>query len=232
MTTEAIEEIEREGWGTRPAIVIGREGWGTGIVGIVAGRLVDRYSRPVVVVGFEAGVGRGSVRGPRGARLFDAIGLSSALLDRFGGHQAAAGLEIQVQKLAAFRQAFEEAVVSLGDAVPVDPLSEAVWLAPLDEPLEVVKDIERLEPCGQGNPAPRLLVSGRASGVRELKGGHLRLDLVLEGGQRLGCFGIAMATRAAELSGESGAVTVLGELRRDTYRGGDAVELFLDRLLP
>lgn len=229
MTTEAIEEIEREGWASRPAIVIGREGWGSGIVGIVAGRLVDRYRCPVVVIGFEAGFGRGSVRGPKGARLFDAIAKVASLLNRFGGHQAAAGLEVQRERLPALRAGFEDAVRSLGENVPVDPLGDAVWLATADEPLSVVLDIERLEPCGQGNPAPRLVVSGRVAAARELKGGHLRLDLVLEGGRRVGCFGVAMGARAADLSGD---VTVLGELRRDTYRGGDAVEIFLDRVLP
>jgi single-stranded-DNA-specific exonuclease len=228
MTVEAVEEIERERWGERSAIVIGREGWSAGIVGIVAGRLADRFALPVIVIGFEGGVGRGSVRGPKGVRLFDALSQVAALLDRFGGHQAAAGLEVRAERLSDLRDAFESAVRSLGEGARVDPLGEAVWLSADDEPPRVVLDIERLEPCGQGNPAPRLVVEGRVSAARELKGGHLRLDLVLEGGRRIGCFGVAMGPRAADLSG---VVTVLGELRRDTYRGGDAVEIFLDRVL-
>jgi single-stranded-DNA-specific exonuclease len=228
MAAEAIDEIEREGWAGRPAIVVGREGWSSGIVGIVAGRLVDRYARPVVVIGFEGGVGRGSVRGPKGARLFDAVSRTAPLLDRFGGHQAAAGLEIRAERLPELREAFESAVESLGESPSSDLLGNVVWLCVDDDLSSVVLDIERLEPCGQGNPAPRLAVEGRVSSARELRGGHLRLDLVLEGGRRIGCFGVGMGARAAELTGP---VTVVGELRRDTYRGGDAVEIFLDRVL-
>ena len=58
LIAEAVEEIESFGYADRPAIVVGREGWNHGIVGIVAGRLAERYSRPVIVVGFENGRGR------------------------------------------------------------------------------------------------------------------------------------------------------------------------------
>ncbi|HTV22997.1 MAG TPA: DHH family phosphoesterase, partial [Polyangiaceae bacterium] len=94
MFVEACAEIERQGYEREAAIVVGRAGWNPGIVGIVAGRLVDRFQRPVVVIGFDAGVGRGSVRGPVGARLHDALSDASDVLVRFGGHQAAAGLEV------------------------------------------------------------------------------------------------------------------------------------------
>ena len=64
MLEEALAEVEREGYRERPALVIGREGWNHGIVGIVAGRLASSLQKPVVVIGFEQGIGRGSVRGP------------------------------------------------------------------------------------------------------------------------------------------------------------------------
>ncbi|HEX6767268.1 MAG TPA: DHH family phosphoesterase, partial [Polyangiaceae bacterium] len=104
MLDEALAEIRDERYDERSAIVLGREGWGTGIVGIVAGRLADRFARPVVVIGFENGHGRGSVRGPRGARLYDALELASSLLVRFGGHQAAAGLEVELSRLGELRE--------------------------------------------------------------------------------------------------------------------------------
>ncbi|HEY3236883.1 MAG TPA: DHH family phosphoesterase, partial [Polyangiaceae bacterium] len=69
MVAEAVAEIEREKYHDRPAIVIGREGWNPGLVGVAAARVADRYGRPVIVIGFEGARGRGSVRGPQGARL-------------------------------------------------------------------------------------------------------------------------------------------------------------------
>jgi single-stranded-DNA-specific exonuclease len=89
--------------------------------------------------------------------------------------------------------------------------------------------MDQLEPCGQNNPAPRFVVDARIDEAREVRGGHLKLELSLGGGFRMSGFGVGMGERAAALSG---AVTVVGELRRDTYRGGSAVEIRVDGILP
>ncbi|HVR18930.1 MAG TPA: single-stranded-DNA-specific exonuclease RecJ [Polyangiaceae bacterium] len=233
MLDEALAEIREEGYEDRGAIVLGREGWGTGIVGIVAGRLADRFARPVVVVGFENGQGRGSVRGPRGARLHDALGRTSELLVRFGGHQAAAGLELELVRLAEFREAFEAAVAvesAPRDGVPaspaIDPADGVLRLVSGDSPNRVLADLALLEPCGLGNPHPEIELEADVLVAREVTGGHLKLELDVAGA-RLGAFGVGMGARASEI----GKTTVLsGRLRRDTYRGGDAVELKITRL--
>ena len=227
MLAEAIDEVEREGYAERPAIVVGRDGWNHGIVGIVAGRLADRFERPVVVVGFEAGRGRGSVRGPSGARLHDALSSSSATLVRFGGHQAAAGVELELEQLAAFREAFEAAVLQAPAIPDAEPEPEAVWLSPGDAPARVLTELHLLEPCGAGNPLPEIVLEARLISAREVTGGHLKLELGLANGQRLGAFGIELGARAEGLSGD---VVVQGRLRRDTYRGGDAIELKLTQI--
>src|SRR5690606_30885269 len=90
MIEEARALVDAEGYAEQPAIVLGKRGWNHGIVGIVAGRLADDYGRPVAVVGFEESesggeaTGRGSIRGPDGSRLFDALSASAAHLVRFG----------------------------------------------------------------------------------------------------------------------------------------------------
>lgn len=229
MAAEAVDEIERNGYAERAAIVLGREAWNPGIVGIVAGRLADRYGKAVVVVGFENGVGRGSVRGPRGVRLFDALSACAGVLDRFGGHQAAAGLEVRANRIDALREAFEHAVAAQERVEGTRSVDDAIHLSEDDEPFRVVQDIERLEPCGQGNPAPKIIAMGEVERAGEVKGGHLRLDLVVSGRFRLGCFGVGMGALAANFPARA---AVLGDLRRDTYRGGDAVELFVERVLP
>ncbi len=221
---EAEAEIESEGWGSRPAIVVGREGWNHGIVGIVAGRLVQRYQRPVVVVGFDGGHGRGSVRGPAGSHLFDALAAVKDTLVRFGGHQAAAGLEIDIARLPELREGFELSCSQIAStsAAGENGGEPVVRLCPDDDVARVVDDLARLEPCGQSNPLPRFAVEASLVSAREVKGGHLKLDLGLAGGRRIGGFGVAMGARAAELSGR---VLVIGRLRRDTWRGGRAVEI-------
>jgi single-stranded-DNA-specific exonuclease len=228
MIVEAVSEIEDAGWHERPAIVVGRQGWSHGIVGIVAGRLASKYDKPVIAIGFEeSGHGRGSVRGPKGSRLHDALTQVGDVLTRFGGHQAAAGVELQADRLEALREAFEQVYASAPPARAEDDLSRVVWLHPDDSLPRVVADLAKLEPCGQDNPAPRIAVRAGVVAAREVKGGHLKLELELEGSRRLGGFGVSMGAKASELGG---AVVAVGQLRRDSWRGGDAVEMRVDRV--
>jgi single-stranded-DNA-specific exonuclease len=226
MLEEALAEVDREGYRDRPALVIGREGWNHGIVGIVAGRLAGELQKPVVVIGFEQGIGRGSVRGPKGSRLHDAVSACAPLLRRFGGHQAAAGLEVAFEELARLREAFEAACAAQPSALTQED-APRVLLAPGDALSKVLADLAELEPCGESNPAPALALTGRVVSAREVTGGHLKLELSLDSGERLSAFGIGMGMRAAELSG---IVAVSGKLRPDRYRGGSAIELKLDKI--
>jgi len=232
MIEEALEEIEREGWAERPAIVIGREGWNHGIVCIVAGRLADRFRRPVVAVGFSNGHGRASVRGPAGSRLFDALTAAKHVLIRFGGHQAAAGAELELSRLAELRACFETACA----AQATQPTAETktsenatyAWLSPGDDPARVLNDLYLLEPCGAGNESPLLAFAAHVLSARQVSGGHLKLELELEGGVRIGAFGFSLGERASSLTGK---IAVLGKLRPDRYRGGNAIELKLEKIL-
>jgi single-stranded-DNA-specific exonuclease len=181
----------------------------------------------VVVIGFENGIGRGSVRGPSGSRLHDAVSACAPLLRRFGGHQAAAGLEVTIEQLPALRSAFEAACAaqpplpSCTDDVP------RARLVPGESLARVFGELMLLEPCGESNPAPSLALVGRVVSAREVTGGHLKLELALDGGERLSAFGIAMGARAEALAGD---VAVSGKLRPDRYRGGGAIELKLDKI--
>lgn len=230
MIAEAIEEVTRERYDEGGAIVVGREGWNHGIVGIVAGRLATRYRCPVVVVGFHQGLGRGSVRGPTGSRLHDALTLCEGTLRRFGGHQAAAGVELDAARLPAFREAFSAAVARVAALHPATVRTHGarVALAAEDDPYRVLADFALLEPCGELNPAPELVIEARVLVAREVTGGHLKLELELATGRRMGAFGLNMGARAPSIVGTA---TVAGRLRPDRYRGGDAVELCLEEIL-
>ncbi|MEI9953285.1 MAG: single-stranded-DNA-specific exonuclease RecJ [Pseudomonadota bacterium] len=230
MIEEALAEIESEGWAERPAIVIGREGWNHGIVGIVAGRLADRFQRPVVAIGFSNGHGRASVRGPAGSRLFDALSAAKHLLIRFGGHQAAAGAEVELSRLAELRECFEAACAAQDPQQAAKPSDDATyaWLSPGDDPTRVLNDLYLLEPCGAGNTSPLLAFAANVLSARQVTGGHLKLELELEGGVRIGAFGFSLGERASSLTGR---IAVVGKLRPDRYRGGNAIELKLEKIL-
>ena len=180
----AIEQArERLGGAERRSLVVAGDGWHRGVIGIVAARLVDAHDRPTVVIGLDGDGGRGSCRTPRGVDLHAALSRCSAHLRRYGGHAAAAGLEIDRGALPAFAEAFEEAVraqvgLAPGDDVPaVD--GEAT---PGDFDLACAEAIRRLAPFGHGNPEPRFLLRGAvvAGRPRLLGAGSEHLSFALK----------------------------------------------------
>lgn len=232
MLAEAVAAIEAEGWQTRAALTLGKPGWNHGIVGIVAGRLADQYQRPVIVVGFEGEVGRGSVRGPAGFKLHDALAQIQDVLLRFGGHQAAAGVVVELSRLSELRARFEEVCsqqCALEHTGPITTSAPLVELAPGDDLRDVLADLLRLEPCGEANPRPELALVAEVVSAREVRGGHLKLELEIEGGRRVSGFAAQQGPLAQSLSG---LVRVVGSLRPDRWRGGDAVEVRVRRVEP
>jgi single-stranded-DNA-specific exonuclease len=228
MLIEAFAEIEANGWGTAPGIVVARRGWHPGIVGIVAGRIASRYGRPTIVVAIESDKGRGSVRGPAGSRLHDALTRCRHTLVGFGGHQAAAGVEVEASRVESLRDAWCDAFAAVPPGRGEGDGDPDVRLDDRDDPTVVVKDMHRLEPCGEKNRAPRLLVPGcRVLSARNLKG-HLRVELVWGRGA-LGGFGFELGDQAARLVGSR--ADVVGQLRSDTWKGGEAVELRVERIV-
>lgn len=228
MVEEAEAEISAQGWGGAPAIVVGKADYNVGIVGIVAGKLAEQFRCPVVVYGVEGGTARGSVRGPAGAPLYDIVRATAECLIRYGGHHAAAGLEVEPSRIDEFRQRFVQAARELwADRDPSslpDPTREVLLLGPKDEPMRVAKELLLLEPCGEGNRAPLIGVAGRITTARELRGGHLRLELQREGGDCVGGFGPNLGKRADTLVSPAMAV---GTLRISSFAGQRRAELLV-----
>ncbi len=173
-------------------LVVDGDSWHQGIVGIVSSRLVDKYAKPAIVISFEGDEGRGSGRSVAGFSLYGAIASCADLLTRFGGHDLAAGLSIPRGNLAEFRRRVN--VWAAGEyPVPVAP--EIKIDAPLDPAcftVDEVRGLDRLAPCGSGNPAPKFILEnavleavypvseGRHSRLRVKKGEHA-LSAVLFG---------------------------------------------------
>jgi len=144
-------------------IVLADAAWSIGVLGIVASRLVERFYRPAVLIALEGGRGKGSARSVPGISLPEAFGRCREHLVRFGGHAAAAGLEIEEDRVAPFRRA-------LGAVLAERPASEDAT-APLeiDATLTLpevsralVSELDGLSPFGRGNAAPLFAARGVA----------------------------------------------------------------------
>lgn len=173
---ELPEEL-RDGLG----MVLAGEGWHPGVIGIVASRLVERHHRPVVVISLDGeGGGRGSGRSIPGFDLLAALEACGEHLESFGGHRAAAGLQLRAENLEAFRAAFAAhaaSVLAPEDLRRTERVDAMVGGAGLG--LELAEELQQLAPFGMGNPGVRLLVpSARVRDVRAMgEGKHARFSL-------------------------------------------------------
>jgi single-stranded-DNA-specific exonuclease len=221
---EALKELEDPALAALPGIVLARQGWHPGVVGIVAGRLVGRFGKPTVVIALEGSSGKGSARTPAGFSVYDALGRSREALVGFGGHHAAAGVEIEASRVQAFRELFCQACDSMGVPASTRTLDADARLEPGDPPGRVVADLMRFEPCGHSNPAPRIGIDGaRVLSTKEVRGGHLKAWIDVAG-QPLSCFGPDMGGLAGKLGDKA---RLVGFLKPDTWAGGGAVEMRL-----
>jgi single-stranded-DNA-specific exonuclease len=210
--------------------------WHPGVIGIVAARLKERYERPAMVVALTDGIGRGSGRSIPGVPIGPAViaARQAGLLINGGGHAMAAGFTVAVDKLNPLREFLVE---RLGNGLDHESLIPELVidgaLSAAAAQSELIGHIARLAPFGAANPEPRFVFPALRVVQAELVGGaHLRCILADSlDGARLP----AIAFRVEEtplgrfLAETRGAVIhIAGHLRRDTWRGGDAMQLVID----
>lgn len=171
------------------SIVAGQKDWHHGVLGIVAARVMRRHHRPTVLVGFdEAGLGKGSGRSIEGFSLVETLGQCAQHLEKFGGHEMAAGVTVHHDRFEDFRSAFEESArarVNPDILTPKLRLDAELPITALS--LSLVEMQEMLEPYGMANAQPIYVVRAVTpiGSPRVLKEKHLRLDFQ-SGRQRIG----------------------------------------------
>lgn len=201
---QAITRIESwPGLAERRSIVLASTEWHPGVIGIVASRLVERFHRPTILIALTGETGRGSGRSPQMFHLYEGLKACADLLDGYGGHRQAAGLSIRPDRIPALVERFEaiaEAQLTAEDLIPVIEVDAELDLTLLDG--QMLDEVRRLEPYGQGNPEPVFLardaevVSLRVVGGNPGRGkpGHLKLTLrSSRGGRPIDAIGFGMA---------------------------------------
>ena len=216
------------------------ENWHPGVIGIVAARLKERYERPACVVALADGVGRGSARSIPGLPIGSAViaARQAGLLANGGGHAMAAGFTVAAEKLDALREFLVE---RLGDGPDLERLMPELRidaaLALGAARAELIGHIEQVAPFGAGNPEPRFAFSGvRVVHAEVVASGHLRCTLAdpLDANRLRAIAFRAAGTPLGQFLAETRGATihVAGHLRRDSWRGGDAVQLVIDDAAP
>jgi single-stranded-DNA-specific exonuclease len=215
---------------TRAGLVVAHERWAPGVVGIAANGLVERFDRPVAVLGIgEDGVARGSVRSCAGVDVRAALAECAPLLERFGGHREAAGVTVLAERIPAFVDAFDAAVATQRASVPARADEEVVDAElGLDEiGVELCDAIRRGGPYGVGFDAPRFIARNcSVERVKVLKERHLALTLG-QGTARADAIAFGMAALEPARGSRIDLVFVP---QVDVFRGVTRVKMHVQRL--
>ena len=183
--------VQAEGLADDPVLVVSSDGWNHGVIGIVASKLVEKYKKPVFIIGERGKEATGSARSFGDFSAADAVRAADDIIIKGGGHGAAAGVTLETGKIGDFRQRVNEFYDSLQlqnqeryllprADVEIDDFSE------INE--ELVENLARMEPFGNGNPEPVVkITTASVSSVRRMgaDGQHVKLALRDKNGKLL-----------------------------------------------
>ena len=234
---QAAVQLLAEQWDPvhEKVIVLGHEDWHLGVIGIVASRLVERYYRPVILLNFKGELAKGSARSIRGFHVFHAFQECQDLLEKYGGHELAAGLTLTQENLPAFRKRInllaEEWLEedNLLPALQVDV--DGVNLDQLS--FDLLQQLEALAPYGCENPQP--LLACRSAKLLEFRSvgsnnNHLKLKASM-GRDIFDGIAFGLGGYAAELS-SSKTYDLLFSLEKNEWRGRVSLQLKVQDLQP
>jgi len=227
MLSQSLSLLETEPPNGKPIVLAG-EDWHQGVGGIVASRLCEKFSLPVIMICLQDGVGRGSCRSVEGFGLHAALSRCSDLLIAFGGHEMAAGLTVAKEQIPALRERMgklflESPAAGMGTALKVDAeLPKAEILT-----VENVDALAALDPYGNGNPVPLFCITGGE--IRSVaamgNGKHTRLTLQ-KNGVNLEC--VFFSHSPPELGAETGrSADIVFSPQINEFRGRRSVQLLL-----
>jgi single-stranded-DNA-specific exonuclease len=217
----------------RKSIVLVNENWHTGVIGIVASRIVDKFYRPTIMINAadaEKGIAQGSGRSIPGFCLLSAIRACSHHLNSFGGHKMAAGITIAIEKIEQFAAELEDYAKQNLDENDIAAKLQIDAEVPLDTfRMETVSELQMLGPFGQGNPEPTFATKGvrLASPPRRVGAGREHLQLAItDNTAAIRCIGFRFGRLEKKLL-ESEFFNVAYQPQINTYNGNSSVEFVL-----
>ena len=214
------------------AILIAKDGWNSGVVGIAASRLAERYWRPTVLIALNGEIGRGSARSIPEFHIQKALMECREHMAAFGGHAAAAGMTVKREKVKDLREAFLRVARARLSEADLTPKLKVEAILPLDAlTVREVEELSKLEPFGEGNPHIVVGIRGlRADGAPRLMGkdkAHLTATL-RDGTRTIRVVSWRGAEYATSLRTPKAEVNVAGRVEINEYKGTKKVQLTAD----
>ena len=209
-------------------IILSDDSWSSGIIGIVASRITDRFGTLSILVSFDGDTGKGSGRSVEGINLVEALSECSDLLIKYGGHSLAAGLSIERSRFEEFCKRMNDVVERMsGGELPAPVIEYETEIKPNDITLDQIRELDRLEPFGISNPAPLFRMNDvRVADIIELKGGkHTKLTVEKNG---LRFTALMFGTPRAALDLISGdKIDMLFSISENEFRGNVSIQLIV-----
>ena len=217
IASEAMELAQKtHDFENDPVLVLASEDWHHGVIGIVSSRLTEKFNVPSILISVEDGIGKGSGRSIKGLNISDALAECSDLLIRYGGHELAAGLTVDVANIDEFRRRINEyARNTMGTEGAEVTLEIDTEVSSDDVTLKLAQELAELEPCGVGNPQPVLLLRGARVMTADSIGDGKHSKFTLDGKTAL-MFGTSL--EEADIC-EGDTVDVVFKLDINEFRG-------------
>ena len=222
---QALEAIEKEK--NEPCVIIGKEGWHHGVIGIVASKITDLTYKPSILVCFEGENGKGSGRSIKGFDLHEAVKNNDSYLTAFGGHSMAIGLSLNVNNFEIFKQKVQEYARNskIEELKPELLIDYQITSKDLD--IEKIKQLEVLEPYGEGNTLPVIIYKNlKIDSIRALsEGKHLKL-ILLDGNSYIDAIGFNMGDLTNQFQiGDK--VDIIGNIGINQFRNTENISITL-----
>ncbi len=213
-------------------LVVSGEGWHHGIIGIVAAKLLEKYGKPVFIIGIENGEGRGSARGFEGFSVYKALEACGGILTKFGGHPRAGGFSLPAESIEEFRSLMNKHCRENYPKMPVYTAEADMEVTCRELSVENVELLSRLEPFGEGNRQPVFLLKNcQVRSKRALKEGKYTSFEVQSGGAVLKA--LSFRIPFAEFYAEQGSnVDILAVAELNEYNGVCSVNLKAQEVRP
>ena len=217
---EKLAEIKLQKYPDKSSLVLFSQDWHPGVLGIIASRIVKKYGLPSVILSSKDSIAKGSLRTANELNLYRVLEQCSNILIQFGGHSAAAGVTIYEDKIKEFENKFES-IISNYDFETGEPLEIDSLVKFSEINIDLISDIEKMEPFGKGNPYPIFVSKNvKIESKRVLKDKHLEMYLNQDNFKMR-----AIWFNFNKSSSDMENIDIVFTLQRDSFRGNNNINL-------